>query len=163
MAVARTDRVSGSGWCILTTKTEVRRCYKCRLEKPVGAFNASQRTGRQGYCRECGNESARANYEANKDRYFAHARRRSADLKARVREAKARPCADCGGTFDPVCMDFDHLPGFEKAADVCTMIRRKMAWAKIAAEIAKCEVVCANCHRIRTRDRADSDAQGVLL
>jgi hypothetical protein len=62
-----------------------------------------------------------------------------------------RGCADCGYNANPVALDFDHLPGSVKMYRVCTMagMRRDL----IDAEIAKCEVVCANCHRIRTNDR----------
>jgi hypothetical protein len=33
------------------------------------------------------------------------------------------------------------------------MIHDGFSWAAIKKEILKCEVVCANCHRIRTYDR----------
>ena len=63
-----------------------------------------------------------------------------------------RGCADCGYTGHPAALDFDHLPGVLKEADIA----RAVTWrctANLLAEIAKCEVVCANCHRIRTQDR----------
>lgn len=71
----------------------------------------------------------------------------------RIRKLKEVPCADCGQIFDPVCMDFDHLPEFSKAMNISYMVRHRMSWKKIAAEIKKCEVVCANCHRLRTKAR----------
>lgn len=67
------------------------------------------------------------------------------------------PCADCGGIFPPCCMDFDHLPGTKKLYAVGTMVSHGHSWPKIEVEIAKCELVCANCHRIRTQDRRTSD------
>jgi hypothetical protein len=72
----------------------------------------------------------------------------------RLRKLKEVPCADCEQTFDPVCMDFDHLPEFPKTMEISYMMRHRMSWDKIAAEITKCEVVCANCHRLRTKNRA---------
>ena len=63
------------------------------------------------------------------------------------------PCADCGGTFPAVCMDFDHLPGFEKVNNVGTMVVRGMPRDRVMTEVAKCEIVCANCHRIRPSER----------
>lgn len=62
-------------------------------------------------------------------------------------------CADCGYNADPIALDFDHLPGTDKIAAVATMVGDAKGWEMIIAEIAKCEVVCSNCHRIRTRDR----------
>jgi len=50
-------------------------------------------------------------------------------------------------------MDFDHLPGEDKVKYISKMVARSWSLAKIDAEIAKCELVCANCHRIRTARR----------
>lgn len=66
-------------------------------------------------------------------------------------EMKSSPCADCGGVFAPESMDFDHLPGADKRMGVGQMLR--CSWSAIINEIAKCDLVCANCHRIRTRAR----------
>ncbi len=67
--------------------------------------------------------------------------------------------------FPAVAMDFDHLPEYPKTAAVTGMIigtarytlpdgsTRKYTLEEIAAEIAKCELVCANCHRVRTSKR----------
>lgn len=62
-----------------------------------------------------------------------------------------RGCSDCGYNKHPDALDFDHLPGTEKRCGVAYMMR----WSRklILEEIAKCEVVCANCHRIRTWQR----------
>lgn len=56
-------------------------------------------------------------------------------------------CADCGYSQHAVALDFDHVRG-EKVAGVGAMV----SWSceAILAEIAKCDVVCANCHRVRT-------------
>ena len=65
-------------------------------------------------------------------------------------ELKSVPCKDCGEVFPPVCMDFDHVRGAKKG-NVSQMVMRKLS--KLEAEIAKCDIVCANCHRIRTHER----------
>ena len=74
--------------------------------------------------------------------------------RAVVDSLKRAPCADCGGVFDPVCMDFDHRPGEMKRANVSYLVKQKSLDA-VLAEVAKCDVVCANCHRIRTKRRGD--------
>lgn len=66
---------------------------------------------------------------------------------------RGRPCVDCGGTFDPVAMDFDHLDGASKSSGISQMVRGGWSMERVLTEIAKCELVCANCHRVRTRDR----------
>jgi len=63
------------------------------------------------------------------------------------------PCADCGGVFPACCMDFDHLPGSVKTNSVGTMVAHGHNREAVLAEIAKCDLVCANCHRIRTASR----------
>jgi hypothetical protein len=62
------------------------------------------------------------------------------------------PCIECGED-DPVVLEFDHLGG--KLFDVGRAISDR-SWDSILEEIAKCEVVCANCHRRRTAVRRQS-------
>ena len=57
---------------------------------------------------------------------------------------------DCGGRFPAVCMEFDHVRG-EKLFSVGIRVSYKME--TVLAEIAKCDLVCANCHKIRTHER----------
>lgn len=74
-------------------------------------------------------------------------------LKAWMMELKSRPCADCGGNFDVCCMDFDHRVGTVKSYNVGSMFAHHYSRELIQAELDKCDLVCANCHRIRTRNR----------
>lgn len=67
------------------------------------------------------------------------------------------PCQDCGGRFPPECMDFDHVRG-EKLFGIGANVS-KVPLAKLMAEIEKCELVCANCHRIRTKRRRHEAAR----
>lgn len=70
-----------------------------------------------------------------------------------LRSLKAgRPCTDCGRIFDPQVMQWDHLPQFEKLGDVSAAFWGRSE-AEILREIAKCELVCTNCHTIRTFTR----------
>jgi Family of unknown function (DUF6510) len=120
----------------------VKRCTSCGQVKPVDRFVVNSKRPLSGIlarCKDC--ELAR----------FAMIR---ADLRWRVDALKGgRPCADCGGLFPPVCLDFDHLPQFQKRMGVAEMVSHCRTWVTIEAEIAKCELVCANCHRIRTTER----------
>ena len=63
------------------------------------------------------------------------------------------PCADCGEQYDPICMDFDHLPGHTKSFGINKACSRGYSIVKLQEEIKKCEVVCAGCHIIRTKLR----------
>ena len=95
-------------------------------------------------------EVNRARYQADKEGY-----KRRARMLASTDEAKDVPCLDCGGRFLPCAMDFDHRPGEEKVMSVAQLVTRGNE-AKLRAEIAKCDVVCANCHRVRTSLRQRS-------
>ena len=64
---------------------------------------------------------------------------------------KQRPCQDCGGTFPPECMDFDHRPGTTKRFGISN--GQHYNWPTLLAEVEKCDLVCANCHRTRTWQR----------
>ena len=134
--------------------TGTKVCSRCKQEKPLDEFSLSRRTSRQAYCRLCANEVGRENYHANKERYFQLARDRDRRLDELINSYKAQPCADCGESYPPYVMDFDHGDGADKEEKISTMRRRRMAFAKIIAEIEKCEVVCANCHRERTNRRS---------
>jgi hypothetical protein len=63
-------------------------------------------------------------------------------------------CADCapGTVWPAIALDFDHIPGTWKRATVAALITSGTE-DDFRAEIAKCEVVCANHHRIRTAAR----------
>lgn len=63
-----------------------------------------------------------------------------------------RPCYDCGGIFPPCALDWDHIPGKEKCFDIAKFLTNKPR-EEVLSEIAKCQLVCATCHRIRTSAR----------
>lgn len=64
-----------------------------------------------------------------------------------LRPMKVKPCQDCGRQYPPEAMDFDHVRG-EKIKSITDM----WSWSrdKVLVELAKCDLVCANCHRERT-------------
>lgn len=64
---------------------------------------------------------------------------------------KSKPCIDCNHKFHPAVMDFDHTRG-EKIDTISKLINR-FGKEKLLIEIAKCDVVCACCHRKRTFSR----------
>ncbi len=88
---------------------------------------------------------------ANKD-LIKNKRRASCALNKSRAEAMQLElgCADCGYAADVRALHWDHLPGFKKKANVSSLYG---SWKATMAEILKCEVVCANCHMIRTAER----------
>lgn len=83
--------------------------------------------------------------------------RRKTKAKARVNTHRIRlykylekhPCVSCGES-DPIVLEFDHLQQSGKIIAISNAVCNGWSWKRIAAEIEKCQVLCANCHRRRT-------------
>ena len=69
-----------------------------------------------------------------------------------INSRKQMPCADCGKRFPECAMDFDHRDGESKSFAIGAARWRSIE--QLLAEMAKCDLVCANCHRVRTRLRS---------
>ncbi|MEA2452920.1 MAG: hypothetical protein QOG04_1630 [Actinomycetota bacterium] len=132
------------------------RCSKCGSFKPPEQFmwRKWESRLRDAYCRPCRAAYHRDHYQRNKQRYIAKASARTQRIVKERTEYliaffKEHPCADCGES-DPVVLEFDHLD--EKAFGIAAGMRSRN-WDAVLAEMEKCEVVCANCHRRRTSRR----------
>jgi hypothetical protein len=87
-------------------------------------------------------------YRKNRERQAGKKRRRRGELGRWLYEYTGEECA-CArcDEADPVCLDFHHREDGEKVDDVSGLDGRGFARERIVAEIRKCEVLCANCHR----------------
>lgn len=101
--------------------------------------------------REKLNEQQRTRRSKNPERFKESDKRFRAKIDDIVYAAKDVPCKDCEQRFPLCAMQFDHVRG-EKTADIA-VLRSRGNRQKIAEEIAKCDVICANCHAIRTCQR----------
>src|SRR6202022_3269562 len=89
--------------------------------------------------------------DAQKERLLRNSARRQHENEAKmIAYLLEHPCVDCGET-DITVLEFDHLR--DKTQNVSALIRGTNSWARIEAEIAKCVVRCANCHRRETARR----------
>lgn len=96
-------------------------------------------------------ESVRRSYEKNRDHHMAKNREWKNAVRDKYRAYKESvACTDCG-IKDHRVIEFDHVAG-NKAINISQM--RHHSWDAVLAEIAKCEPVCANCHKIRTWERS---------
>lgn len=59
---------------------------------------------------------------------------------------ESHPCTDCHLFYPAVVMEYDHVRGL-KSYDVSKM--SLVSLGRVAQEIDKCDLVCANCHRLR--------------
>lgn len=88
----------------------------------------------------------------NPEKVLEYQRRFAEKRRSFVREIKeSSPCTDCGGYFHFSAMDFDHVRGSKEAcvAHLASCATRE----RLLEEIAKCDLVCANCHRVRSWER----------
>jgi hypothetical protein len=91
-------------------------------------------------------------HDRNRAAYFERNKRKRDELREIVREAKGKPCADCGGECPYYVMDLDHRGG-DEAIEVAPIVALNWGKDKLIAEIEKCDVGCSNCPRVRTHER----------
>ena len=134
-----------------------RTCARCGDIRPLADFPLRRKGGvtRFGHCRDCKAAYQRQWYERNRVRHLANVAAIKRELRALHRQivvaAKSVPCADCGVQHPPYVMDFDHVRGVKRWE--IGRAKGTVPTASLLAEIAKCDVVCSNCHRIRTHRR----------
>lgn len=147
-------------------------CTKCNQPTNPGQF-ATYRTSngesrRRGICKSCRGQHAIDNFEyLQKWRKEYNAKKatvkserdkqRRMDIRKIVDDIKINAaCMDCGNYFPAVAMDFDHVHG--KSKPIANMVAQTYRLELILAEIALCEIVCACCHRVRTKQRKQNHA-----
>lgn len=123
------------------------------LELSAYNKNVSRPDGLGSNCRECQSKIRKKHYTSNQAKVVGAVVVRKQALQDKIWAVKNNSsCADCGFA-NPKALEFDHLG--DKEFDISDAVRRGLSWSRIESEIAKCDVVCANCHRIRTHDRAN--------
>ena len=134
---------------------QTQRCNRCREIKAATFFNWrwKNRGLRQRTCRTCQNEQKKQWYQRNKE---SHKRNVYQNKKRNIPTARnfiwqylsVHPCVGCGET-DPSVLKFDHVRG-KKRAEVTKMMPDGYSFGLIQAEIEKCVVLRANCHKNKT-------------
>jgi hypothetical protein len=136
----------------------MKKCTQCLESKNLDEFswrNKSKGT-KQSLCKTCAKSRDARLYKQGKKSgaTIEQSRAIRARNRAWLRQyLESNPCVDCGEK-DIRVLEFDHLPQFVKTANVSELASSSLA--RIQAEIAKCEVVCANCHKRRTYGRLDN-------
>jgi hypothetical protein len=139
------NKLSISGLC--------RKCWleKKRLDSPYvqGAKVGGGSQYKNGY--------GQTHYELNRQDYIRKARKRRKENWRKIVEYKDNiPCADCKIRHPWYVNEFDHLPGtkVDRKHEIASLLQRGWSWNNVLKEISKCELVCANCHKIRTFKRS---------
>lgn len=145
--------------CILKVMTKY--CSHCRKDLPLDKDNFNKKRIKkdgsivwQPWCRDCNRKRSRQYYAANLIKHRKAIRERNTRVNAEIQEKivdylQCHPCVDCGED-DIVVLDFDHRNPSDKETDIARAMRCSWSWKRISAEITKCDIRCANCHRKRT-------------
>lgn len=124
-------------------------CAKCGKELPITdfVFKDKAHNVRASRCKDCDREDKRISYakhyENNREKFIQRRKEFESSNKDFARERKKCGCLICGEK-DIACLDFHHLGN--KEFTISSEMRNKSKEA-IQAEIDKCVVLCANCHR----------------
>ena len=140
----------------------MKTCTKCKREKPLAAFNKNKHRsdGHQTACRDCCKTSSRLYYKKNyrkQRKQISEARSiRRKDIQTQLLSyLEQHPCKTCGNS-DIRVLEFDHRDRSTKDGSVSNFLTEGYGWSKIQREIEKCDVLCANCHRIKTHEENNS-------
>ena len=134
-------------------------CSGCGQERDIEsdfAWKNMSKGTRQRWCRYCQAEANARHYQNNKSIYIERAVNRNSHVNAENRQKlyiylSEHSCVDCGQN-DIRVLEFDHVRG-NKSASINDLLKKAASWETIKAEIAKCEVRCVNCHRVKTHER----------
>jgi hypothetical protein len=120
-------------------------CAKCGESNPA-AFTPSALKRRTAWCRKCTNaykQEVQPNGRPRASRYQATRRKKNVEWLWKIKAE--RGCERCGEK-DPCCLDFHHRNAATKAFPIGTKVHL-VGRAKAEAELAKCIILCSNCHR----------------
>lgn len=131
-------------WATLTPEQKANKSEESR--RWYASLTPEQKSERQARALARRTSKQRAAYALTQQKSAADRRRKFSLLKM------GRPCYDCGNVFPPECMDWDHRPGTTKHFTISTVLGNA-PFDSVVDEIAKCDLVCANCHRVRTQSR----------
>lgn len=123
--------------------------YQCRVCRECGRLRQQRKRGNPDFLKRAAEAAARWR-ETHPDAYKAAYTKEHEKKKQVLLDARAGGCVKCGET-DVSCLDFHHRSGKKDKLGNIGDIRR-FATEKLLAELAKCDVLCANCHRKHHRD-----------
>jgi len=120
-----------------------KECKVCRIVKHEDNFTLLKKGVRHSYCKSCLRQK---NLEYNRK----NPGRRSPSSSLLIELKNSSNCMECGKSYPHYIMDFDHVKG-EKRYNLSQI--RNHSLQTVKREIEKCDIVCVNCHRVRTYNR----------
>lgn len=150
----------------------VKTCNKCNVEKPLDQFNVKKHPKNPDHpgwhhnqCKDCAKKHKAEWYRKNNEKRLSYAKKYYEDNREEIIESSrqkrfrhelfvweyltAHPCQHCGES-NPLVLEFHHIDRDSKAGNISQMAFQRIPTNHLQSEIDKCEVLCANCHRIET-------------
>lgn len=140
-------------WIFQILFIDMKKCSSCKIEKSVAEFNTdvSRKDNLSLFCKLCSRKKTQYAYRKNRKYYISKSIERNNKTIEFIRFIKeTSPCFDCGIKYPYYVMDFDHRIDEEKK--FCIGHHRFYGKQQLIDEIKKCDIVCSNCHRIRTHN-----------
>jgi hypothetical protein len=132
-----------------------KHCAKCKLYKSLDEFSwVNKRNNFKEICKICKRIESFVYRFINQEQMYVYKRNSLQKIMKFVRSLKDnKQCIDCKETFRYWQLDFDHKPEFKKFDTISQLKGSNYSEQYILNEISKCELRCANCHRIKTHVR----------
>lgn len=131
-------------------------CQRCKGLIDSSKFNYKIKAKNllSPYCKDCSREYVKNHYRANREYYLKKANIRNKKIRQEIKKyiwdfLKLNKCVDCGEN-NPIVLEFDHVK--EKSFTI-SRHAKDHTLEQVKLEIDKCEVRCANCHRVRTANQ----------
>lgn len=145
-------------------------CVKCANKKEDTHFHfrSDNKSKRRTVCIECCRSYSKNHYRQHKALYIKRAKafnkKQNNENRFKMLDfLKGKQCVDCGND-DIRVLEFDHRDNVDKKGNIGDLMRGRYCWNSILIEIAKCDIRCANCHRIRTMSQFDNYKNcGIIL
>lgn len=137
----------------------MKHCNVCDKSLPLEAFgkNKARYDGLQSRCKSCRREYQNAWFQDNKELQSQRIKK-NRDAKKKILSdyiwslLSTTPCMDCGEA-NPLVLEFDHRdPAMKEYKIAACRGAKTIGLDTLKQEIAKCDIICANCHRIRTQN-----------
>lgn len=135
----------------------MRQCKSCDKSKSLNEFPAQTKNGKIYFaytCKKCWTARKAQRRKSDPDkRHLKWRANRVQKLRGIIIQAKNQPCSACGRSFHHCAMDLDHRNPEKKKFTISDYRRLSLSERSLRDEIAKCDVLCAVCHRLRTYER----------
>lgn len=130
----------------------MKKCCKCKKLLPKSAFSRdrTKKDNLQTRCKSCHNAYTKQHYEKNKPKYIERSLIRKEHFRTIIRFFKEKcPCKDCGKYYPYYVVSFDHRNPTDKKFEL-SKVSKISSLSSLLKELEKCDVVCLNCHSVRS-------------